>query len=124
MSFCKKDTVNHLVGGSSPSRGVRKYEGLAVVSQPLFLFGRTMGAFLWRRSLRFPQCLSWFGRIFITGMWAVPPLMSILPSGPRKAPRCLSWEARGGDRGRSPSAGVRTTGPGFHLTYLPLFPYC
>ena len=28
--------VNHLVGGSSPSRGARKHEGLAVLASPLF----------------------------------------------------------------------------------------
>ena len=37
--------VNHLVGGSSLSRGARKYEGLAISANPSFFFGVHIGVY-------------------------------------------------------------------------------
>jgi hypothetical protein len=35
--FYKEDTVNHLVGGLSPSPGASNYQGLALMPSPIFL---------------------------------------------------------------------------------------
>jgi hypothetical protein len=76
---CLYRTVNHLVGGSSPSRGARKYEGLAVLSQLLFLFGSTVGALPWLHSFRFSLLciLAQQGLQFLIGVSGIPGINRI-----------------------------------------------
>jgi len=40
--------VNHLVGGSNPSRGARKIKGLAFMPTPIFLLGEYIGEYRYR----------------------------------------------------------------------------